>query len=817
VFRIFAVMRAIQFEFVLKGVFLGLWAAAALRQPPGEPRWADLLNLILWTVGGLAVGLFVAAGRQFLRGVKPKGNPLAYVVYILLEGSFWVYLGLVGGCAAGLMYANATNPDLPKDRNWLGYCVVAGALLGYGFLQLRQVKDWRWRFGLGAAVGAGLVYVATLYLDEAGWLEPSARRTIGLFLLAGLPFFYLLTFCGVAEESEVEIAALCAGMGLGIHLLSFPANVPAIGFLLPIGLYFLYVTKYISGLRGFKHTLRGYGYLNVGRVREALVCFRRARQINPKNALANDGLIRVHQKVDLDQFENDPDTLALLDYGFCLDRAEALLVSDRTPGESSRAEAGRMLELVERQQPRFAPRAAYLRALWLTYSKRFDEAAATLKALLDPTVPADPAIRNAVLFAAWDLALRLHPELVNRIGEAELALPGRRIEAIAATERVLTVRPDDATANELKAFLYAGLSEPEFLAAPPAVDFNYDYVEQLGLALIDDADPARRERGAAYLRIAGHGLPTRGPSIFQKLAEATRDPEAARGYREQVKRSAMAVGVKSLAADQRAIYFDTLGQSVAEAEARGDFASAAADQRLVLESGKSELENYRKLADLYEKAGDPLNALLTAETALIYSGKDADLLARKDKYYYSVTPDRVAAVRDKIESLFDANYCVAKANLVLNQREPDADTLDWGQHLAALARIVKPDLLAAKLAEGRLFLRRGERDKGLSLLEDVREAKASGGDEKEAWYTATRILGDLYLNELNRPDLALACFTDYKEHPKSGADTLFHIAKCYEASADVKNAVRFYDAVTAYEGHPKYWEATEAVRRLKGG
>ena len=78
------------------------------------------------------------------------------------------------------------------------------------------------------------------------------------------------------------------------------------------------------------------------------------------------------------------------------------------------------------------------------------------------------------------------------------------------------------------------------------------------------------------------------------------------------------------------------------------------------------------------------------------------------------------------------------------------------------------------------------------------------------------MLGDLYLNELNRPDLALGCFQDYKEHQNSGADTLFKIAQCYEASNDVKNAIRFYDAVTAYDQHPKYWEATEAVRRLKG-
>lgn len=808
-------MRAIQFEFVLKGVFLGLWAAVALRQQPDHPDWSNFAQLLLWTCGGLIGGFLVAAGQLFFRGLKPRGNPISFLVFVLLEGSFWIYLGLVGGLAAGLIYGTVTT-ELPKERNWLGWCVIAGAILGFGFLQLRQIKDWRWRLGLGAIVGAGLVYIVTLYLDEAGWMEPEARRAFGLFILSGLPFFYLLTFCGVAEESEVEIAALCAGLGVSIHLMKFPANMPAIGFLLPIGLYFVYVTKWISGLRVFKHTLRGYGYLNVGRTREALLCFRRAREIDPKNTFAKQGFWDLHKSVDVNSLANDPETLALLDYGFCLDRAESLLISDHTPTAAERLEAGRMLELVDKQQPRYLPRTQYLWALWYTFGKQFDDASSALKDLLNPSQITEKLIRDAVLFPAWNLALRLHPELVKRVGENELTAPGRRMEAIAATERVLASQPDDPAANELKPFLYSGLTESEFLDATPAPGtFHYDYVEQLGLSLIDDANPLQKERGAAYLRIAGKGLPARGPAIFQKLADSTNDAEAARGYREQVKRCGMEVGAKNLASDQRAIYFTVLGQLVADAEARGDFAAAAADQRLILESGKSELENYRKLADLYEKSGDALNALLMTETALIYSAKDADLLARKDKYYFTVTPERIEAVKSKIDSLFDVNYCVAKANLVLNQREADADTLEWGEHLALLARTIKPDLLAAKLAHGRILLRKGERDKGLTLLEDVREAKPSGGDEKEAWYLASRILGDLYLNELNRPDLALHCFQDFKEHQKSGADTLFNIAKCYEAMNDAKNAIRFYDSVTAYEGHPKYWEAQEAVNRLK--
>src|SRR5439155_18287116 len=148
-----------------------------------------------------------------------------------------------------------------------------------------------------------------------------------------------------------------------------------------------------------------------------------------------------------------------------------------------------------------------------------------------------------------------------------------------------------------------GLTEAEFVAAasndPPA-DFNYDYVEQLGLALADDQDAAQKERGKAYLRIAGRGLPARGPVIFRKLADVTTDPAEARGYKEQVKRAGVTVGPKNLDPDMRATYFRTLTELVADAEARGDYESAIGDLRLVMENGKNELHGYRKLAETYE-------------------------------------------------------------------------------------------------------------------------------------------------------------------------------------------------------------------------
>ena len=68
--------------------------------------------------------------------------------------------------------------------------------------------------------------------------------------------------------------------------------------------------------------------------------------------------------------------------------------------------------------------------------------------------------------------------------------------------------------------------------------------------------------------------------------------------------------------------------------------------------------------------------------------------------------------------------------------------------------------------------------------------------------------------ELSRPDLALRAYLDYKEFHKSGADTLFQIARCYEAMGDPGNAAKFYTAVTAYEEHPRHWDAKEALKRL---
>ncbi len=814
-------MTSVQREYILKGVFLGLWAYVALLLP----EWGAFGRVVAWTAGGLALGLIVGAVLQYLRGYRPLANLPGFLLLTLLDSSFVVYIGLVGGLAVGLLIERPpADPEATYPvRDWLGYFAVGGAVLGYGFYQLTRVRQWAWRFGLGIAVGAAVVYLAVHYIQAGLNLAPADQERFAAYLLIGLPFFYVLTFCGEADETEVEVAALCAALGVGLYLLGLPSGISESAgkliLLVPLLVYFIYVTRYLPHLRVFKHVLRGYGNLHLGKIRPALVSFGRALQLNPRSDLAAQGLWALHRRVDVSRL--DEQTVGLLNFDFCLDIAQNLVIKDRTPTERERDEAARMLELVEQHRPDLLPRADYLRAVALTHAKQFDEAAGYLERLLDPETPYGGDLRKAVLFPAWDLALRIHPELVKRLGERELAKPGRRIEAIAAVERQLAKQPDDPAAVELKRTLYAGLTEAEFVAAAATTaptDFNYDYVEQLGLALVDDPDPARVERGMGYLRIAGRGLPARGPAIFSNLAAlATRrgDAEAARGYLEQVKRSGQLVGPQNLSADQRELYVATLKKLADDAAARSDYQAAVDDMRLYVEAGKEDANTLRVLAELYAKNNDALNALLITERGLLYAKSDPDLLAKKDSYYYSVDPERLATVRDRVTGWFDVDYCLRKAQAVANQKDVDADTLDYGRHLARLARVVQPDSHAAQLTEARLLLRQGERDEALRMLEDIREAKRGSGDEEDAWFVANRVLGLLYLDELNRPDLAIPCFTDYREYQRSGADTLYDLGRAYEAKGDKAAAIKAYTMVTAYQNHPRYWDASEAVRRLK--
>jgi tetratricopeptide (TPR) repeat protein len=599
---------------------------------------------------------------------------------------------------------------------------------------------------------------------------------------------------------------------------------PAAVFLLPVALYFVYTTRILPGLRVFKHALRGLSYLQMGRFRLSLLSLRRALQRDPRNSLARETLWRVHRSIDYEHLPNDPELLALIDFDLCLERAATLLLNPGpTPGQL--AEAHRLLDLVIRQRPALAPPVQYWRAVAFTHARQYDRAAAELQPVLDHSTyaPDDPR-RQGILLQAWQLALTLSEELRRRVGLPQLSHPGRRMEAIVTVERHLAEHPEDKAVWNLKQLLYQDLSESDYNAAAGGTDlvarhFDHAYAQQLGLALIND--PARWQRGGEYLRIAARGMPSAGTSLFIQIAQANqRAGDGAGAWRnyELAKRAGLSVGAKNLPDEERQAYFNTVKLLAESAMARNDVDAAIENYRLYVESERSGVETLRILADLYERRGDPLAAMRYTEQALAYNARDKDLVQRKDRYYYSVMPNDLRARLESVRNAFDVGYCLRKARSLLDTKNAEVDLLDWAQHLAELARIVQPESITARVLLARCRLRRGETSEAVSLLEETRTPKPerfAAEEDEDAWFVCCRLLGDLYLNDLGRPEQAIACFNDYRKSSKSGADTSFKLGRAYEQLGDAARAKRCYEQVTTYEGHPLAPEARDALYRLQ--
>jgi tetratricopeptide (TPR) repeat protein len=833
-------MRWLQTEYLLKAVYLGLVLYAALQVatiPPDDSAnlSAALLRINLATLAGLALGLFVAALAKLREGFQVRGRFIAYLLFLLLESPTLAYLGILGGTVVGIYQARELLDAEHQEtlRQLLAPTLGGAAIAGLAFGYLRQVQHRLLRLFLIFALAAGLVVVGLswLGLGELKFLGnlrtyqgPFNEVPFAIQILLGIPFFYLLTFAGHEEESEVEIGAISGllGLGLGI-LLGNNKQFGSLALFLPLILYFFYTIKVLPGLRVLKHAFRGLSYTRVGRYRRALQAFRRALQLDPNNRLARDGFWEVHRSLDLDQLANDQQTLALVDLDLCLDRAGTLLLSKPAPAQL--AEAERLLELVLKLDPAHHPQVDYWQAVAHTHARQLDRAATQLEHLLDPHhYGTDNPQRLAVLLAAWQMALLWHEELRRRVGAPQLSNPGRRMEAIAAVERHLTANPDDSSVGPLKKLLYQDLTQTEYDTAAgegmPASYVDHAYLQQLGLSLIND--DARWQRGGEYLRLAARGLPTLGPTLFVQIAQAQQragHAEDARHNYELAKRAGQGVGPKNLDEPERQAYFATVKLLGEDAMSRGDIDAAIENYRLYSESERSGIETLRTLAELYERRGDPLAAARVTDQALQYNGKDRDLLERKDRYYYSVMPDDLRRRLEHYGTGFDVGYCLHKARTILDSRHADLDWLDVAHHLTQLALVVKPDSLQAKLMLAREELRLGERDKAVALLEEVRgpqkPEKFNSGEDEDAWYASCQLLGDLYL-ELGRPDLAVACLNDFRKSSKSGARTWLKLAQAHEMLGDVPRAIKCYQQVTAYEGNPLASDAHEALQRLQG-
>jgi len=812
-------MRWAKSEYILKGVFLGLLLFVSLQK---DLDWTATGRVALWLVGGFLAALVIAAVRQF-RDLKGLGrNPLGFLLFLLLENPFLIYAGIVLGLAGAaidhLQTARSQSGDnLPFEANILGYCVLGGALFGYGLGELRQIANPLYRLGITAILCAAVGFVLYYWLEDLGLLGDAHQQLLlGVHLLLGIPFFYLLVFVGMAEESEVEIAALCLTLGLGMYLIKFPDKMPALGLLLPVGIYSVYTIRVLRPLRVFKHALRGYGHTEVGRIKDALSAFNRALQLDPKNQLARHGLVRLHRGINLDRI--DADTRALLNPNLVVSEAANMLIVG-TPTPARLKEANELLSFVEGQWPQVKPSTDYYKAVADTHARNLDSSVERLTNLLDPGAwPAGDKFRDAILFDAWQLALRTHPELKRRVGDVQLPQPGRRIEALRAIERQLIQSPDDPAVREFRREIFAGLTEEDYAAAAasgPLPDFPYAYAEEVGLPLL--AQPDQWRKGALLIRIAAHGLAERGPGLYQKLAEvADKNGDSAEAHRcrKRAREFGQAVGPANLPADQKAIYFAIVKKLGEEAAAAKEWKEAIYNYTLYSQSEGSGKETLRSLAQMYENDGQVLPALRVTEDALT-RGTDKDLTDRKDRYYYSVDPDELRSKADEVRGHFDVKYCVKKAKQLLDSNSPELDVLDWATHLAKVALVMEPKNLTATVQMARCHLRRGERDDGLRLLEDVREMTPSGGEEREAREWTLRQLGALYLDDYNRADLAIGCLTEFLDSEKSGARTLYDLGRAYEAQGDLSRSLKYYQQAAAYEDNPVRWDAEEAIRRVK--
>jgi tetratricopeptide (TPR) repeat protein len=814
-------LRWEQTEFLLKGLYLGLLVLIAWQ----VPTWAELGEIGAWTAGGLVLCLAVAAWRKSREGYRARGRLLGFLLFLVLENPGLVYAGLLLGLSVGAFVTFRVRAA-PLDWDSL-IPLGGGTVLGIMFYAMRHVRDRRLRFYLGLA----MVIVFAGGLAAAHYLQPelfspALLDRIGVLLLLGLPGFYLLTFASLIEESEVEIAAMCAALAIGAYILAnryYPeSNVfKSTVVVIPAALYYLYTRHVLPVLRVAKHALRGMSYRQVGNTRAALVSLSRALQLDPQHALARQQLWEIHRELDVSQLAGQPDIIPLLNFNLCLERVGQLLLQDRPRSEQIR-EAHHLLDLIVSQQPVMRPCCAYWRSVAWTHQKQYEEAAGELESILK-LPQQDTPYRQAIHFPAWQLALILHPELARRVGTPLLGLPGERLDAIAAEERQLAQVANDPAAWDLKRLLYSELTEADYdsgAKGQAARDFDHEYTKQLGLALIGDRE--RWQRGAEYLRIAARGLPAQSAGIYIQIAQAhERQADAAGMWAnyQQAMQLGRHVGAASLDPAERKNLFAVV-RKIGEQAVKEERLDAALEAYKFFSQydDAPKLETYRTLADLFEKTHEFWQALHCVEHALSYSAEDRDLLQRKDRlYFHHITPAELKTRLDSVQKWFDVPYCLDKARIALKHGAGDPEMLDWAGHLADLALVAAPENVTAKFVRARVHRLRGEVPEAIAALEDIRlnrPEKFASTDDEESWYNAHRMLGDLYLDP--KPDQAILCFQEFARHSSlSGADTLFKLGQAHENLGDFARAARYYEQVTGYEQHPLFYEARDALERVR--
>ena len=215
----------------------------------------------------------------------------------------------------------------------------------------------------------------------------------------------------------------------------------------------------------------------------------------------------------------------------------------------------------------------------------------------------------------------------------------------------MATTPEDPSAWDLKRVLYSPMNEPLYLEQVPegkiAEEFDYRYLHEMGLALLDQ--PEQWRRGCELLRIAGRGLPLQAATIYTRIAkahEAFNDPAGMWAAYSRAMQLGRAAGVANLAPDDRQNLFTAVKAVGERAMAENQLDTALEAFKFYSQKDEAGIETWRVLAELFERKADIWNAIHCAEHALTYNASDRDLLARKDRYYYSLPPAELSEDHD---------------------------------------------------------------------------------------------------------------------------------------------------------------------------
>lgn len=772
---------------------------------------------ILALASSLAAAIvFLAAALAWsgdLRG--RRGGWLIRMVLGLLDHPIAVHAGLL----LGLIAAGALS-GWPLGRS--AVCAGAGVVFGVGIGLSTRIAPRRWRL---AAAGSIIVLAAAsvVLLLEYGILAAAgdaATRAVGL--VGGMILYYLFTFAGSSEESELDVGIVAGALGLALAQLQLPPTTRGLVLLLPMGLFFVYSERIRRGLAAFKHVIRGLSHEREARWSDALSHFLRAQEIQRGFELAAAGSWRVHARLGADELAADPRLAELVDPLLCLERAREL--ARREPlSEFHADQAAKLLNLVALRRPDLSRTIGLERAKALLAANRPAEAAALVHELAvrpPQEVFSQKDEERTAIYRLWALALK-DPRLIAQGTLHWLDESAGLFAMMAAMRGRLLQSPLDL---EAAAFAASGLKkvrlvdyEAHVLATGDGMEwFDHSGCEAAAGSVADSGDV---ERAVELYRTAERGLPERRLEIWGRIAQLLESKGAPEGpdWLRKIREHALAAGIRQLSEASRGAYFAAVKRLAERALAEGDAEEAVRHYELYAESPGAGVETLRILADLYEQRGEPAAAIRPVELALLYRLGDAEekeWRRRKERLYQAVTADEVRPRLEALERYFDFRGCWRKARRLYDQKAATEEILRY----LDLACLGGGDLLGpVNYLLGLVHLRSGADADAAACFEEVirrRPKRFSGAEEEETYYSSCRVLGDLYLDRLGRPEKAVECYLLYKDYVKSGAETLFRLAAAYERMGKIAHARKWYDMVLVYPSHPKAQAARDALARL---